>query len=29
MACTDLMGWKVEGAFPNLHEPRLILLGPD
>lgn len=23
-----LMGWKVEGAFPNLHEPRLILLGP-
>ena len=23
-----LMGWKIEGAFPNLHEPRLILLGP-
>lgn len=24
----SLMGWKLEGAFPNLHEPRLILLGP-
>ena len=23
-----LMGWRIEGAFPNLHEPRLILLGP-
>lgn len=23
-----MTGWKVEGAFPNLHEPRLILLGP-